>query len=186
MGKTVLCRECHQRFDREELKEGVDWVMPSKNYYYHKSCYDTWKNKRDSMKNINNEKTNEDYKIDIMFYLEKVLKIKINYSLLTVQLNRYLKEGKTLKGILFSLFYFYEIMNGNKDKSNGGIGIVPYIYEDARNYWALQVEKQENILTNIENQLHNRRERETIVIKKLNKKKKWETHLEEIGESADE
>ena len=77
-------------------------------------------------------------------------------------------------------------MNGNKDKSNGGIGIVPYIYEDARNYWALQVEKQENILTNIENQLHNRRERETIVIKKLNKKKKWETHLEEIGESADE
>jgi len=32
---TVMCRECRQRFQRDDLVEGVDWVMPSKNWFYH-------------------------------------------------------------------------------------------------------------------------------------------------------
>ena len=31
--------------------------------------------------------------------------------------------------------YWFEVKNGSIEKSNGGIGIVPYIYEDARKYY---------------------------------------------------
>ena len=35
----VHCRVCGEPIDREELTEGVDWIMPSKNFYYHKFQY---------------------------------------------------------------------------------------------------------------------------------------------------
>jgi hypothetical protein len=31
--------------------------------------------------------------------------------------------------------YFYEIKGNSIDKANGGIGIVPYVYEDAKKYF---------------------------------------------------
>ena len=33
------CRICHVPID----KENDDWVMPSKNWYYHRQCYEDWK-----------------------------------------------------------------------------------------------------------------------------------------------
>ena len=38
-------------------------------------------------------------------------------------------------GILKSLIYFFEIRRNSIEKANGGIGIVPYVYEDARKYY---------------------------------------------------
>ena len=38
-------------------------------------------------------------------------------------------------GILKSLVYFYEVKGNSVDKANGGIGIVPFIYQDAFNYY---------------------------------------------------
>ena len=33
------CRVCDLPIDKTK----DDWIMPSKNYYYHKNCYDNWK-----------------------------------------------------------------------------------------------------------------------------------------------
>ena len=33
------CRLCKIEIDKEK----DDWVMPSRNYYYHKKCYENWK-----------------------------------------------------------------------------------------------------------------------------------------------
>ena len=33
------CRLCNIPIDKEK----DDWIMPSKNYYYHKQCYNNWK-----------------------------------------------------------------------------------------------------------------------------------------------
>ena len=33
------CRICKVEID----KENDDWIMPSKNYYYHRKCYEDWK-----------------------------------------------------------------------------------------------------------------------------------------------
>jgi len=37
--------------------------------------------------------------------------------------------------MLKSLKWFYEIKRNNKESSNGRIGIIPYIYEDAKKYY---------------------------------------------------
>lgn len=51
----------------------------------------------------------------------------------------------TYSGILKSLQYFYEVKGNSLEKSNGGIGIVPYIYQDAYNYYyAIWEARQKN------------------------------------------
>ena len=43
------------------------------------------------------------------------------------------------------VYYFYEIKNGDKEKANGGIGIIPYVYKDAYNYfYNLWLNQQKN------------------------------------------
>ena len=52
------------------------------------------------------------------------------------QINDYVNTYNfTYSGILKALTYFYEIKDGDKDKANNGIGIVPYVYKDAFNYY---------------------------------------------------
>jgi len=54
-------------------------------------------------------------------------------------------KGYTYSGILKSLTYFFDIKGNSIEKANGGIGIVPYIYEDARNYYtAIWMAQQQN------------------------------------------
>lgn len=51
----------------------------------------------------------------------------------------------TYSGILKSLTYFYEVKHGSTEKANGGIGIVPFIYDDAyRYYYSIWLAQQEN------------------------------------------
>ena len=33
------CRICKEEIDKEK----DDWIMPVKNWYYHRTCYETWK-----------------------------------------------------------------------------------------------------------------------------------------------
>ena len=41
----------------------------------------------------------------------------------------------TYSGMLKTLIYWYEIKGNSKEKANGGIGIVHFIYNDAYNYY---------------------------------------------------
>lgn len=51
----------------------------------------------------------------------------------------------TYSGILKSLTYFFQVKGNSIEKANGGIGIVPYVYEDARNYYtAIWMAQQQN------------------------------------------
>jgi hypothetical protein len=44
-----------------------------------------------------------------------------------------------------ALTYFYEIKGNSIEKANGGIGIIPYIYKDAYNYYySLWLARQKN------------------------------------------
>ena len=47
--------------------------------------------------------------------------------------------------MLKALVYFYEIKGNSVDKANGGIGIIPFIYNDAYNYYySLWLANQKN------------------------------------------
>ena len=56
---------------------------------------------------------------------------------ITLQINRYLQEHPeyTYSGIKRTLEYFYKIKKNPIEKANGGIGIVPWVYEEAKRYY---------------------------------------------------
>lgn len=182
----VMCRECRKTFDRDKLKEGIDWVMPSKNYYYHKDCYELWVSKRQNKKDYTSTKEDEEYIRDIYDYLTKDLKIAIDGAKVHSQIKNFLKEGKKVKGILFTLIYFYDIKHGDIEKSKGGIGIVPYIYDEAREYWRKQVSQQFDIMEQIQKQLQNRSNRTKIKIIKTTPRAMVKNHFDEIEEGEDD
>ena len=68
------------------------------------------------------------------------------------QMNDYIREYQyTYSGMLKALVYFYEVKGNNKNKANGGIGIIPFIYKDAYNYyynlWMIQQSnKDKNVI----------------------------------------
>ena len=65
------------------------------------------------------------------------------------QIQQFVKKGYTYTGILKSLKFFYEVEHGSKEKSGGRIGIVPYVYERAKEYyyniWLAQQQNLERI-----------------------------------------
>ena len=62
------------------------------------------------------------------------------------QINQFVQEyNYTYSGILRTLIYFYEIKGGDKEAAHDGIGIVPFCYQDAYNYYySLWLAKQRN------------------------------------------
>ena len=62
------------------------------------------------------------------------------------QINEYIKEyNYTYSGMLKALIYFYEIKHGSIEEAHDGVGIIPYIYQDAYNYYYnLWLAKQKN------------------------------------------
>jgi hypothetical protein len=68
------------------------------------------------------------------------------------QINEFLnKYNYTYSGIHRSLEYFYDIKGNSIEKANGGIGIVPFIYQDAYNYYYnLWLAKERNKNKNIQ------------------------------------
>lgn len=62
------------------------------------------------------------------------------------QINHFIQEyNYTYSGMLKALVYFYEIKGGSIEDAHDGIGILPYIYQDAYNYYYnLWLAKQKN------------------------------------------
>ena len=78
------------------------------------------------------------------------LSLKLNT--LCLGLDKMLKENReyTYSGVFKTLVYWYEVKHGDIEKSNFGLGIVPYIYQDAfRYYKALWETQQRNSNKNI-------------------------------------
>ena len=68
------------------------------------------------------------------------------------QLKEYKEQYNfTSTGILKTLIYWYEIKGNSTEKANGGIGIIPYVYNDAlKYYYTLYLAKLANESKNIE------------------------------------
>lgn len=175
---VIMCRACGKYFDTESIPR-EDWIMPTKNQYYHTQCYNDWK------KNMNNA-IDDDWVDYIYDFLARDLKVSYNYLMCETQRKKFIKDNKfTNKGIYFTLKYFYEIKHNSWDKGNGGIGIVPYVYKDATEYWTDIEWKRRGFMKAIEEQIAIRAHREVKTIKKpTTKKQKSKYDLDSI-EGAD-
>lgn len=168
------CRICHVPID----KENDDWVMPSKNWYYHRQCYEDWK-KSEPLKD-------EEWRPFIYDFLSRDLKVSYNWHMCQAQIKKFTKESMTVKGIYFALKYFYQVQHHDWDKGNGGIGIVPYIYTESCEYWARQERLNKGIVAEIERQLREATERDRKVVTKKKSPKKITVDLSAIAEMEDE
>lgn len=59
-----------------------------------------------------------------------------NFMLINKQAENFMKTyGYTWSGMTGCLHWFYNINHGSLEEGNGGIGIIPYIYEDVKKYY---------------------------------------------------
>lgn len=188
----VKCRICQQPMDLDTMKV-EEWTKPAINQYYHTECY------RDYAKKINTALSKNagpalEMTVDedvwynaIYFYFNNDLKAPRNLSLFVPQWRQYLKQGLTPKGIYFTLRYCYDIKGIDLRKSNGGIGIVPYMYKEATTYWAERFRRNDVVCKQIEEQVQKMyAEKREIRFQKRNDKPKRAAFSLEQLEDMDE
>lgn len=69
-------------------------------------------------------------------YIKKIYGQKYNYQLINTQAESYIKQyGYTWSGMAGTLHWFYDLNHGNIEEGHGGIGIIPYVYDQAKEYY---------------------------------------------------
>lgn len=99
------------------------------------------------------------------------------------QMQKFKRQGMPYRGQLLTLKYFYEIKKNGTEKSKGSIGIIPFIYEEAKLYYEKQARKVDEISAALQKQL----EKDRVEIKYnpsdyIEKKKKKMIDINQLGE----
>lgn len=134
----VKCFFCGKMFDREK----EEFVKPTTRRYAHKSCAEEAEQ---------NKSQEEKDKEELEAYIKNLFGLDNLTAKIRKQIKAYREENKySYSGILKTLKYFFEIKNNPIEKANGGIGIVSWVWADARKYWksleeALKVNEQVQI-----------------------------------------
>lgn len=106
---------------------------PRSNRYAHKACYDK-------------EFTEDDKFISKIYELMKqIFNDKYDYLVTERQRKSYLKDGMSNEDIYNALKYFYVIKKNSSQGSGGRIGIVPFVVDEARQYFAAQKAREAKI-----------------------------------------
>ncbi len=119
----VKCLYCGQQFDRE--------IEPTKQVsgrrYAHLKC---WEDHNANM-------SQEEKDMEAFFnYTKNLFGEDYNYLLTKKLAEKYVKENNySYSGMLKSLKWYYEKQGNSIEKSNGSIGIIPYIYKSAYDYY---------------------------------------------------
>ena len=128
----VKCAVCKKEFNLNEI-QGVKY---NGRRYAHKDCFPDGKLvPMEPSKKREPATSNSELK-ELKDYINEVYGDKANWSIINKQIKRYTKENQfSLTGILKTLKYIYEIKKLDTDKSNGGIGLVEYLYQESYNYY---------------------------------------------------
>jgi hypothetical protein len=165
----VKCRVCGQQFDTNDPT--VQWVMPSKNFYYHSQCYEDYAKKKTAICNDIHADVDNTLWFDALYdYLKKDLKVNLNMMKMKSQWENFLKKGYTAKGIFFCMKYFYDVLHNDPNKSDG-IGIISFIYQEGCQYWVDREQHDAGICARIEAQIARAQEQKQVVIRQKQKKK---------------
>ena len=115
----VKCPYCGQSFQREN----TEYIQLGRRYA-HKECADIVNQIHDYM----SHKLGQGYS-----------KTKVE-----TQIKNFVsKEGMSIDAIYKTLIYWYEIKKSSTDQANGGIGIVPYVYNEYLLYTKNQYENSQ-------------------------------------------
>lgn len=132
------CRICKKELTGEE---GIDYIVRAKNYYYHKSCWEQYAN-------THTPKTDNEW-FDLIFeIITKDCHSNYNFFQIKNQCAKMVSEGKTMKGIYFTA-YWYFVLEKKEYKPEYGLGIIPFVYDKSVEYWIDRQNKENGIMEEI-------------------------------------
>lgn len=175
----MICPYCGKNVNKED-KDAIKNTIKGLDLrrYYHLECHQKAKVEPKEEWPEFKRKSEEDegytlWTTNMYDYLLIEQRIIPDMVLIKVQTRNFMRKGMRPKGMYNALRYFYEVVKKDAiDKSNGGIGIVPHVYEDARAYWENRQLKEHNIVEQINNQIEQMEKKKTILLKKKKKIKK--------------
>ena len=126
MGHPVICAVCGKKFDRDSVQA----VKFNARRYAHYEC------KPDGeLVPLVSKEIDPDL-VQLKEYISKLFGDNTNWALVNRQIKKFREENNySYSGILKSLIYFFEVKHNPVDKANNAIGIVPFCYKDAYNYY---------------------------------------------------
>lgn len=141
----VICPYCKIKFDTN----AEPFVKPSATRYAHPACYEK------HLAEMTEEERDEEafYK-----YAKQLFGEDFNYLVTKKLAERFIKEnGYTYSGMLKALKWTYEIEGISTDRANGSIGLLPYTYNKARDYYySLYLAKEANKNKDLSNYITSR------------------------------
>lgn len=119
----VKCKYCQEIFDRDK----EPFVKVSERRYAHKLCFEQ----------NQTEKTQEEKDLEA---LEQYIMNLFSEQYIGPRIRKQIKEYKenynySYSGMLKTLIWWFEVKGNSVEKANGGIGIIPYIYQQACDYY---------------------------------------------------
>ena len=145
------CPHCNN-----EVKEEDAIFNTKTKRYYHEQCYNI----------LLDRKTLVDYVCELFNYKKPSVKI---YQ----QMSHYYERGISYKDMLLALKYFYEIKKGNINKSQDGIGIIPYVIDEAKEFITLEELEKKKLIEKFENNEKEKKETKIVhVVEQQNKQRK--------------
>ena len=130
----VICLYCKQQFDASV----EPFIKPNNGRRYaHLECHEKAAAARSE---------EEIAKENLENYIKELFETDVLSQKIRAQIRQYLTEyNYSYSGILSTLKYAYEIKHLDKEKANGGIGIVGYLYQEAFNYnYNIWLSRQKN------------------------------------------
>ena len=119
----VKCKYCGVMFDANE----EPYVKVTERRYAHKACVD----KQDALK-TQDEKDLE----ELEKYIKELLHLDSISPRIRKQIHTYhINNSYSYSGMRKALYWFYEVEGNSIEKANGGIGIIPYVYDNAYKYF---------------------------------------------------
>jgi hypothetical protein len=126
MAHMVKCTVCGESFDRDKIQA----VKSGARRYAHYTCLP-----EGELVPLPNAVVDQDL-VDLENYIKNLLGDDYNPARVKKQIKDYKNEyNYSYSGMLKALIWFYEVKGNSIEKANGGIGILPFVYQDAYNYY---------------------------------------------------
>lgn len=120
---NVKCFYCGRMMDINSEK----YIKINARRYAHIEC---------AQQHEEQQKREEEDLKKLLEYVKKLFKENNINLKISKQIEQFKNDyGYTYSGILKTLIWWYEIKENSIEKANGGLGIVPYVYEEAKDYY---------------------------------------------------
>ena len=125
MAHNVKCTVCGKTFDRDKIQA----VKTGARRYAHYTCFP-----EGELVPLPNPVDEDLFKLEE--YAAQLLGDDYNPARVKKQIKDFKQNyDYSYSGMLKTLIWWYEIKGNSKDKANGGIGIIPFVYKDALAYY---------------------------------------------------